>query len=221
MSLFRKKPKTPDEMRKSHSERWLKANRVQICNWLPGACEDGCEIREREEIINRILAIHCVFAKSYICLQDDGDPDKIRKVYDLTGGLQYLSPAERTFIDDPDPSEQVMVQFHWQIECMYALWWSLNPQDDLLEPSQLCDMQHLTSECRPGKMSDGQDMQPSSIIRDAFDLYYRLHWAVVEASLAGDDDHAAFVSGAVTERRRALTWLCDTEFDWDEVDMST
>lgn len=221
MSLFRRKPKTPEEARKNRSEAWLKAQGVPICDWLPPACEDDCEIRSREAIVDRILGIHTAFVKAHVILQLEGAREDMERAYSAIGGMDHLSPMEREFIEDPKPEQQELYEYHWRIECMYVLWWALNPEEKLLPPDETCDLETMTGQCQEGKLPRDGALRDLAEIRDAFDMYYRLHWAVIDALVNQAVIPEWLEPGIAVQRRRALSWLCELVNDWDDVDMST
>jgi hypothetical protein len=52
------------------------------------------------------------------------------------------------------------------------------------------------------------------------DLYYRLHWWVRDAQLQGQDTGDVCID-IIMERRKALEWAMDADYDWDSVELST
>jgi hypothetical protein len=52
------------------------------------------------------------------------------------------------------------------------------------------------------------------------DLLYRAHWFARDGQL-NQYQTKGFNIDAIMERRKALEWLLNLEYDWDNVDMST
>ena len=47
------------------------------------------------------------------------------KVLTPFGVEPFLSPAERSYLDNPKPDEQEMTAFSWQYENLYVMEWAL------------------------------------------------------------------------------------------------
>ena len=54
------------------------------------------------------------------------------------------------------------------------------------------------------------------------DLCFRIHWAVTDARVNGNEAVHDLDPGVALERHRSLNWLtCFEDADWDEVDTPT
>ena len=61
-----------------------------------------------------------------------------------------------------------------------------------------------------------------TLILDALDLHYRLHWYVRQMKLDGQEPPPGLEGGVIQERHHALNWLVRFEDrDWDDVDTPT
>ena len=65
-------------------------------------------------------------------------------------------------------------------------------------------------------------LRPQAEILDMADYYYRLHWAVTNARIKGEDLPEGTDASIMLERARALNWLYGyAGQSWDEVDADT
>ncbi|MEZ6318907.1 MAG: DUF4272 domain-containing protein [Phycisphaerales bacterium] len=67
---------------------------------------------------------------------------------------------------------------------------------------------------RPTQQTGG--LRSKCEILDAFDYYYRCHWAC-----AGDGRPRALELGRGRRRRRALQWVCEPDTEWDDLSLDT
>lgn len=99
--------------------------------------------------------------------------------------MDALSPKERAFIEDVEPSQQDRVQFTWRYECYSVMLWALGFLKELDCPSSICDVRSDTailSELGRDGFVAAAKLRPQSELLDAADLIYRYHWAVVDVS---------------------------------------
>ncbi len=52
-----------------------------------------------------------------------------------------------------------------------------------------------------------------------FDLYYRFHWCCADKRINGRE--SKINEGLVFERGKALEWLMNKDYEWDDVAMDT
>ena len=136
------------------------------------------------------------------------------------GGEEFMTPMERDFAMDPSPDPHAVVQFHWRIEAIYALQWALGWWGTMLRPDEVCSLDDVLHKAFDHAELASPKRRPVGEILDAFDEYYRLHWACVDARL-NSRELPQVDDGIVLERRHALQWLCDPEDDWDNVSLDT
>ncbi len=175
--------------------------------------------RETREVAERAFALCIVATKG------EGAPQPmINQIIDHY--RPAFSPAEQSFIDDPDPSEHTRIQFCWQYECYWVMLWALGFVEELGYPNTVCDVPRAVTLMRDlgrdGFIS-AASLRSQNQILDEADLMFRRHWAVRDARVnpessteTGDMDH-----GIVLERHRALNWLIGYGKNWDEVSTDT
>lgn len=207
--------------RKSRSEALLKDRNVPINQHLP-YIEDANEAlnRAKEEVALRAMALLIVAAKAEGLEQEV--VDKLIENYDLSS---VLSPNERSFVEDPSPSQFDRTQFIWRYEGAWVLLWALSYVEDLAPPTSICDVPvavtFLTERSREQFIADAK-LRPISDLLDANDLIYRYHWAVVDARVNGLEIPSEIDSSVVLERHYALNWLIGyMDQEWDDVSTDT
>lgn len=207
--------------RKARSEAILKKRNVPINSHLP-FIEDSKEAlkRSKEEVALRAMALLIVAVKAEGLEQEI--VDKLIKEYDLSS---ELSPKERKFIADPEPSQFDKTQFIWRYEAAWILLWALNYVQDLAPPTAICDVSaavtFLQQRNREQFINDAK-IRPISEILDENDLIYRYHWAVVDARVNGLIIPEEIDSSVVLERHYALNWLIGyMGQEWDDVSTDT
>ena len=207
--------------RKSRSEALLKDRNVPINQHLP-YIEDENEAlkRGKEEVALRAMALLIVAAKAEGLEQEA--VDKLIENYDLSS---VLSPNERSFVEDPSPSQFDRTQFIWRYEGAWVLLWALSYVEDLAPPTSICDVPaavtFLAERSREQFIADAK-LRPISDLLDANDLIYRYHWAVVDARVNGLEIPSEIDSSVVLERHYALNWLIGyMDQEWDDVSTDT
>jgi len=154
-----------------------------------------------------------------------------------------LSPAEKDFLENENPSPDECRQLVWRLESIWVLMWALGHIDQLDWPSGMCDVPKLAGLVSPHeadpKFITSARLRPTAQILDAQDLIMRIHWAIRDAYLhrrgmlpvgldwSQDDDWVPVTLsaevGVVEQRHHTLNWLVnflDAE-NWDVVDTPT
>ncbi len=211
------------ELRRLRSAKKLLQHSIQRGDHLPCIETEGETLRrEPDEVGLRIICLALVSMK--------GAGADHRFVLD---GVQHydvqddLSPDEKSFIFNPQPSDHQMLQLSWRVEAANALLWSVGLVEALSYPSDTCDWNTFWKSFHQDDRSEflqGLELRPQSIILDEADLIYRLHWAVRNASLSRREPPAGLNSNVVMERHHALNWLvapADEPYPWDEVPTDT
>ncbi|MFL1454290.1 DUF4272 domain-containing protein [Marinobacter sp. GN3S48] len=208
-------------VRKARSEALLKERNVPINPHLP-YIEDASEalIREKEEVALRAMTLLIVAAKAEGLEQEI--VDNLINSYDLS---TVLSPNERRFIEDQNPSQFDKTQFIWRYEAAWVLLWALSYVEELAPPTSICDVPaavtFLQERTRERFIADAE-LRPISDLLDANDLIYRYHWAVVDARVNGLEIPSEIDSSVVLERHYALNWLVGyMDQEWDDVSTDT
>lgn len=209
------------EQRKARSIAVLKREQVPYIEHLP-TIETASEINPRtsEEVALRAIALAVVAVKG-----ETGDHPLGLDLVKQFNVRSALSPAERAFIDDPEPSEQTRVQFTWRYESLGVMLWALGFIEDLGRPDSIVDVPLavgiLRDLGRDGFVSKAK-LRPLEDILDQADLIYRYHWAVTDARISGRESPAELDRTIVYERHYALNWLIRyMDQHWDDISTDT
>ncbi len=206
-------------LRKAWAEDVLAEQGIPINTHLP--CIEGqaeAKIRSPREVADRLLALTIVAVKGEGLAQED-----VLVFIEERGVGPLLTPKERAFIDNPEPTDHERAQFSWQYECAWVLLWALNFLDGPLEfPGSICDVPKLVETVRDSKDLTLNGLHSANNILNEADLIYRYHWAVRQAQIDGAEAPGGLEPGVVQERHRALNWLVTyMDQDWDDVSTDT
>jgi hypothetical protein len=178
---------------------------------------DSSEPRQVEEIIDRALAVSLIVAVSY-----GFKKDAALSWLEQESLVDTLSQKEKEFLNDSDRYKQI---FQAQVETLCAFAWSLRFLPDI-NFSEDCP-NHLVS-----LYPDFKKLEPSDRFRQrarlrsdkelvsACDAAYCLHWGLNQSMLDGVKPKHRLSPIVVTERRRALEWILNSE-DWDSITLDT
>ncbi|WLR41830.1 DUF4272 domain-containing protein [Bacillus carboniphilus] len=209
------------EFRKHQSERKLSEMNIPINHHLPFT-EDTKQVtvRKKEDIINRIIPLTIVSAKSM------GAPnEKLAEFIEQFKASELFTEDEHNFLKSKNPNQNDIMNFSWKIECVWVLLWSIHLISNVEDLSTTCDVDLvyemvLTSSIQ--ELLSKADLRPTSEIMDAVDYVYRAHWAVREAQINGKTIPSNLDPGVVYERHYALNWIVNyMEQEWDEVSTDT
>ncbi len=173
-----------------------------------------------EEVVERTIALAIVAVKG-----ETGDHALAQSLISQFEAEGYFTPAERAFIENPEPSENDRNQFVWRYEAVHVLLWAMGIYDKIGHPDTLTDVSLLAVTLRDlgleGLRKRAQ-LRPQSEILDAADSIYRYHWAVVDARVNGGPVPPTLDPGVVYERHYTLNWLIGYESQsWDEISTDT
>ncbi len=202
---------------REHSLKIVDSLGESISKSLP-LLEGNIQLRSSKTILERILCLHAIAACSYgferILIIEWLAQEKLDT---------KLTPNESLFLHGGIGSPP---KFKQQIECMWALAWSLNLvahldfkincSDDFVR--LMPDLKHSeNSQMLQNKMK----IRPLKEIVASCDLAYCLHWLIRDRELAGNKKTLIEIQPRVIiERRRALEWLLNNE-SWDNVSLDT
>lgn len=207
--------------RKLRSIAILKAENVPFAEQLPLiATENESVRRTTEEVATRAMALCIVAAKAEGLEQPV--VDQLVKDFKLQS---VLTPEEKEFIENREPSRHERVQLLWRFECYWVMLWALGFVEELDRPDHICDAKKAVSilleNGREGFLKKAQ-LRPQSELLDAADLIYRYHWAVVDARIENLEVPAGLDADVVMERHYALNWLIGyLNQEWDDVSTDT
>ena len=207
-------------VRKQWAESVLYAQGVPINPQLPMIeSEAQITLRTPREIADRLRAVSIIAARgSGLPLAD------ARRFIDERGIDPHLTPAERAFLDTPEPTMRDQIQFSWRHEAAWVLLWALrHVEGQLGAPRETCDVDAMTDIIInvPDLGRDG--VRSANDILNEADLVYRYHWAIRQAGIDGQAAPADLDPGVVLERHYALNWLIGYggNADWDDVTTDT
>lgn len=220
-NIFKKKKQTS---RKEQSEAVLEARGVKINYNLPHIEEDAeVFLRTGSEIAQRFVVL-CI---TNLVAFDNLSSEEAFKYLDKFSLMQFVTPGEKEFMANPTPHSRN--QESWKCECIWVLAWALGLIDSLKFPDHLCNLNEIAEADYPiGTGKDPNDfinrdwaVRDKAVLLDAADLYYRMHWAVVDARL-NNLPLEIINSSVVYERHYALNWLINyMDQDWDDVSCDT
>lgn len=181
--------------------------------------EKTIEPRTTEDVSSRCIATEICAVKGES--KDNKIPlDLVEKF----GAKGFLSPKEAAFLRSSTPREQDFIDFAWRYEGVHVFLWALGYLPKLNPPNQLADVKKEAAILRnlgPKRFIKEAKLRPLGEILDQADLYYRIHWAVLELRLKNQKNPIANEE-IVDERHRALNWLIRyMNQDWDDVTTDT
>ncbi len=206
--------------RKQRSEALLRAERVDINDWLP-AIERVDEMAPRtpREVADRLLAL------TIVAMKGEGlDHQAAGGIVAERGIRALFSPRELTFLDDSSSSDHDRLQFVWRYEAAWVMFWALQLTTKPLGlPRGMCNPALLVTTVRDAEDLAANGLRSLSEIADEADLIYRCHWATRQAELKGAPSGGALDPGVAMERHKALNWLIGYEdsAEWDDVATDT
>jgi hypothetical protein len=208
--------------RKRRSEAILQMEGVPFVAHLPViGDEETAQIRSLEEVAWRAMALNIVAVKG-----EGLEQVRVLEIMEQYKLEHALTPKEREFILNDEPSEHDRIQFAWRYECYWVLLWALSYIEELGRPDQICDVPRavrvMVDRTAEEFIRDGK-LRSASEILDATDLIYRYDWACVDARLKGKPAPAGLDAGVVMERHHALNWLVGyaDNAEWDDVSTDT
>ena len=200
--------------------------------------DDEVKVRPAAEVARRVLVLWAVE------LRAEGVPhaealEAIER-FDL---WDSVSPSEKLFLQNENPSEQECQELVWRLESSWVLMWALGYIEELDWPSGMCDVPKLAAIVRAHEsdsafISDAR-LRPTTEILDAQDLIMRIHWAIRDSHLhqtgmvpenlnwSEPNEYVPVTTnaavGVVEQRHYALNWLLNflDPVDWDHVDTPT
>ena len=212
---------TPDQLeRKNRTEEFLRSKGIPLNVHLPATVAlDDLVLRRPEEILDRMYALTIIAAKGEGVQQEA--LDNVRKEL----AIKELSPYEEYIFENPGLTPQESAYATWRYEGMNLLLWALGQIDELVYPSDICDVSHIVGlviKRSRQELEASIKLRTKEEILDELDKTYRMHWACVNARIKGENAPGGIDEGIVYERHYALNWLtCYNSDDWDDVQTDT
>jgi len=212
-------------LRKARCHRQLEKLGLSLPPSLPPVIGDAeVELRSPQDVARRMLALFVAAVRAESL--NSGDPIDVASLRDrMPLAFAALSPEEKSFVQNPSPEQQQIVNFGWRYEALTTLQWALGLHADLSVPKAICDV----PACAKAALANNSEqfvatarLRPANEILDALDQHFRFHWAVRQAQINKQPPPMKLELGVVSERHYALNWLTRFEDkDWDDVDTPT
>ena len=210
--------------RKAQNEALIQSYQIKVNPNLPAiASEEDVQIRTSQTIAERITLLAATNMVAFNQMPGEQAVAYLKN-FDL---WQLATPKEVDFLQNPTDERKAYET--WKCESIWTLLWALNVVPDLNFPDKLADLNNIP----PAQYPIGPHKNPNDfiaqmtqtatkkVILDANDLYYRIHWACVDARLSGQEI-TQVNPGIVYERHYALNWLINYKNQpWDEVTCDT
>lgn len=218
-------PWFPDALeRKARSIERLQQLDIAHIDWLPYLpSQFETPLPTVAEVINRITSLLAVAVRAESTAE--GNPMPIEQIETvLPRAMVGLTPAERNWLATTDPDQQTVVNFSWRYECVPVLLWAIQMLPTLELPAAICDVPATTTMVLETNWEEAEkslSLRPVAEILDHADLYYRIHWAIVNSRVGETPPVDGLVNGAVIERRHTLEWLIGQPTPWDDISLDT
>jgi hypothetical protein len=213
--VTRPRDQSPAAARKERTQARLRQLGIPVNEGLPPLDADGVPLHEPVEVARRAEALWVVAARG------EGMPAaRALEILADAGVLQALTPWERRFLDESEPTQQDLTAAARKYEGLWVLLWALGrvPAADRLD--RRCDVGAMVRILVSHTVDDlaGGRPRPAAEVLDLADFVSRCHWAVTSARAQGQPSPSGLVPEVVSERHHALTWLTRRgNQDWDDV----
>ena len=220
-----------DRERKMRSIVILKEKGIPFLEHLKASVfESECKIPDKEVIIHRLACIFtaCVQSEIYTSGQFENcremAAEEIAQMEERYQILDWLSPEERDYLENPDKDPALHNRFGWRYECCSVLLWALSMME-LKEPTEICDASELGAVMWNhtfDSLMEAAVLRSRDEILDMQDLVLRYDWACVDARVH-HKEVPMLCSDIVFEWHYALNWLVQADgiADWDRVTTTT
>lgn len=220
-----------DRERKMRSIVILKEKGIPFLEHLKASVfESECKIPDKEVIIHRLACIFtaCVQSEIYTSGQFENCremvAEEIAQMEERYQILDWLSPEERDYLENPDKDPALHNRFGWRYECCSVLLWALSMME-LKEPTEICDASELGAVMWNhtfDSLMEAAVLRSRDEILDMQDLVLRYDWACVDARVH-HKEVPMLCSDIVFEWHYALNWLVQADgiADWDRVTTTT
>lgn len=210
-------PSTPLSLealtRQVRSETALKAMKVPVNPVGQPLADDERPCRSATEVADRALALLLMGLKG-----NRVAPAQLQRLVERLDLLPVLSPAERAFIETPEPDEAALLAALWQFESAWAALWAVGWVEALDFPDQQCAPEQQLKRIRQAEsraaLHAEMILRPEDELLEDADLSMRMHWALVDSHLQRKEPPADMLPGVVFERQRFFYWLIHAG-DWD------
>ncbi|MBK9580179.1 MAG: DUF4272 domain-containing protein [Fibrobacterota bacterium] len=216
-------PRPPEAFaRKARTDALLREEGIRVPQSLPPVLDlSELDPQSPSDCARRVLGLFMAAVRAESLAAEE--PLSLQDLRErLPGAFDCLTPAERAFLLQDQPSVQEITNFTWRYECIALLLWSLGMLDPLVAPNQICDVpaiaKTILSADQTAFVRDAK-FRPVSEILDQLDIHYRLQWLSHQSRVDGKDLPNGLLAGVITERLYALNWLTRTQdVPWDDIE---
>lgn len=177
---------------------------------------DPSDLRDEGETLKRLGCLHACSASAF-------GFSRVKSLawIEAQSLTSFLEEEEASFLRGQESGNR----FAYQVEGIFALCWALGIEEsidwfDAVDKAFVHRLPNLKlgeplqSLCASARMRDTVE------ITQAADLGYCLHWALRDASLAGERKDFPIEPYVIIERRRALEWLTGP-YRWYDITLDT
>jgi Domain of unknown function (DUF4272) len=204
---------------KANNEKIILQQGYRVNEWLPVL--DDPKMRSLEEIKGRVSVMNAVINIAF-----EAPTHEIKNwiiKYKLT---KHIAESEQLIIDKPNDhlNNFELNSIMWYLESLWALMWVVEIIDSLEANQNVGDnmvelLPNLEEQEDNSKIDKVQSLRSELEIYRMLDYYYRLHWYCVDNRINGVK--IKLTEGVIYERRKALEWVFNKEYQWDNVQMDT
>lgn len=205
---------------KEQSEEKIKKYGAKINPNLPIIDYQG--VRNSDEIIKRVTIM-----AGMVYIAHQAPPSIIKGWIEEQDLFNYVTEFEKGILEKSEievtPTE--IMSLKWYVESLWALVWVLGINNNFRINEPVGDnLIQMVPDVR--NKQDFSTLEAQTLMRnekeiyEQVDLYYRLHWYLVDARLNGKK-HNKLDEGTIMERRKALEWVVTPGEEWEKIDLST
>jgi hypothetical protein len=205
---------------KRKSEEMIKKYGANINPNLPFVEYQG--LRNSDVVINRVTIM-----AGMVYIAHHAPPTLIKDWIRGQDLYRYVTNFEKGLLEKNETkvtSKEILI-LKWYVESLWALVWVLGINNSFQVDEPVGDtLIQMVPDVR--KKQDYSALEAKTLMRSPLeiyehvDLYYRLHWHLVDARLKGISQ-SELDEGTIMERRKALEWVVNPESEWDEIDLGT
>ncbi len=207
--------------RKKRTIAQLKQENIPYIPHLPVIPDESiANLRSTEDAARRCVALSLVSRRA-----EGQSLNWFKRKVQQYGLKQTITEDEWEFAEDEEPPEYVTLKFSQRLESCWLLLWALGFVNRLNFPDSFALVDRAYEEIDSRSMAQFLQyatLRDATELLDTTDLYYRYHWAIVDAELYGKKPPRNIEPVVVYERHYALNWLIGyKDAEWDEVPTDT
>lgn len=180
------------------------------------------EIRSPVEVAKRTIALFSVVDAAL-----GSDRTEVLDWLNKAGLIGELSPIEAAFLNDPSPSDRVIVNASWYSERLITLLWALKlsempPFDQRCDTSLFRDVLPPYADTAEQEFINTAQLRPETELLEMADHILDHHWEARDAKIKNRLSNGVDIE-VVQERHHAINWVVgyDDGAPWDEVTTDT